>query len=71
MLTVGGLATATFAQQDDGLILTCGQEVPVGSLGHAINVRGSVLPPAALEHLHHLVRRQRVNKVMKERGQSR
>lgn len=56
MLAVCGLATATLAQQDNGLILASGQEVPVGSLGHAVNVRGSVLLPAALEHLHHLER---------------
>lgn len=54
MLAVGGLAASTFAQQDDGLVLASGQEVPVGGLGHAVNVRGRVLPPAALEHLHHL-----------------
>jgi len=57
VLTVGGLATSTLAQQDDGLILSSGQQVPIGSLGHAVNVRGSVLPSAALEHLHHLQRR--------------
>ncbi len=58
VLTVGGLATATLAQQDNGLVLASGQEVPIGSLGHAVNVRGSVLPSAALEHLHHLEGRQ-------------
>lgn len=70
VLTVGGLATPTLAQQDNGLILASGQEVPIGSLGHAVNVRGSVLPPAALEHLHHLERRQRDKEVEEERGQS-
>lgn len=59
MLTVGGLATAALAQQDNGLILTSGQQAPVSSLGHAVNMRGSVLPPAAFEHLHHLEGRQR------------
>lgn len=59
VLTVGGLATTTLAQQDNGLVLASGQEVPIGSLRHAVNVRGSVLPSAALEHLHHLERRQR------------
>lgn len=54
MLAVGGLAASTFSQQDDGLVLASGQEVPVGSLGHAVNMRGRVFPPAALEHLHHL-----------------
>lgn len=54
MLAVGGLATSTFAEQDDGLVLASGQQVPVGGLGHAVNVWGRVLPPAALEHLHHL-----------------
>lgn len=70
MLTVGGLATTTLAQQDNGLVLASGQEVPIGSLGHAVNVRGSVLPSAALEHLHHLERRQRdsegEDKIMRE-----
>lgn len=56
MLAVGGLATSALAQQDNGLILASGQEVPIGGLGHAVNVRGGVLPPAALEHLHHLER---------------
>ncbi len=58
VLTVGGLAAATLAQQYDGLILASGQEVPIGSLGHAVNVRGGVLPPAALKHLHYLQRRK-------------
>lgn len=56
VLAVGGLATTALAQQNNRLILTSGQEVPVCSLGHAVNVRGSVLPSAALEHLHHLER---------------
>lgn len=56
MLAVGGLATSALAQQDDGLILASGQEVPIGGLGHAVYVRGGVLSPAALEHLHHLER---------------
>lgn len=68
VLAVGGLATTTLAQQDDGLILSSGQEVPIGSLGHAVNVRGSVLPSAALEHLHHLERRQRGREGEEERG---
>lgn len=54
MLAVGGLAASAFAQQDDGLVLTSGQKVPVGGLGHAVNVRGRVLPSASFEHLHHL-----------------
>lgn len=54
VLTVGGLPAPALAQQNDGLILSSGEEVPVGSLGRAIDVRGSVLPPAALKHLHHL-----------------
>lgn len=54
VLAVGGLSAPTLAQQNDGLILPSGEEVPVGSLGRAIDVRGGVLPPAALEHLHHL-----------------
>lgn len=69
VLTIGGLATATLAQQDNGLILASGQEVPIGSLGHAVNVRGSVLPPAALEHLHHLERRQRSSEAGDQIGQ--
>lgn len=59
-MTVGGLAAATLAQQDDGLVLASGQEISVGSLGHAVNVRGSVLPPAALKHLHHLEIRKKM-----------
>lgn len=57
VLTVGGLATTTLSQQDDGLILSTSQEVPICSLSHAVNMWGSVLPLAALEHLHHLERR--------------
>ena len=53
-MTVGRLATATLAQQHDGLVLTSGQQAPVGRLGHAVNVRRGVLSPAALEHVHHL-----------------
>lgn len=58
-MTVGGLAATTLAQQDDGLILASGQEISVGCLGHAVNMRGGVLPPAALKHLHHLERRKK------------
>lgn len=54
VLAVGGLATSTFAQQNDWLVLASGQEVPIGCLSQVVNVRGRVLPPAALEHLHHL-----------------
>lgn len=54
MLAVGGLATATLAQQDDGLVLPCGEQVPIGRLGHSVDVRRCVLTPAALEHVHHL-----------------
>lgn len=57
VLAVGGLATTTLSQQDDGLVLSTSQEVPICSLSHAVNVWGSVLPLAALEHLHHLERR--------------
>lgn len=59
VLTVCSLATPTLAQQDNGLILTGGQEVPVSRLGHAVNVRGSVLPFAAFKHLHHLAERKK------------
>lgn len=58
VLTVGGLATTTLAQQDNGLILASCQEVSVCSLGHAVNVRGGIFPPAAFKHLHHLKRGQ-------------
>lgn len=58
VLTVGGLATTTLAQQDDGLIQASGQEVSVSSLGHAINVRGCVFPSAAFKHLHYLERKK-------------
>lgn len=54
VLTVGRLPTTTLSQQDNGLIQASGQEVPVSSLGHAINVRGRVFPSAAFEHLHYL-----------------
>lgn len=57
VLAVGGLSTPTLAQQNDGLILSSGEEVPVGRLGCAVDVRGRVLPPAALKHLHHLGKR--------------
>lgn len=58
VLAVGGLSTPTLAQQNDGLILSSGEEVPVGCLGCAVDVRGRVLPPAALKHLHHLGKRR-------------
>lgn len=54
MLAVGGLAAAALAQQDDGLVLASGEQVPIGGLSHAVDVGRRVLPPAALEHLHHL-----------------
>lgn len=54
MLAVGGLATATLAKQNDGLVLPCGQKVPVGRLSHGVDVRCRVLTPAALKHVHHL-----------------
>lgn len=54
MLTVCGFPASAAAKQDDGLILAGGQEGPVGGLGHAVDVGGRVVPPAALEHLHHL-----------------
>lgn len=54
VLGVSGLSTATLAQQHDGLVLTRGQKVPVGCLGHGIDVGGCVFPPTALEHVHHL-----------------
>lgn len=54
MLTVGGLATSALAKQDNGLILTSGKETPIGSLRHAVDVRGCVLFLAALKHLHDL-----------------
>lgn len=59
VLTVGGLAATTPAQQDNGLILTSGQEVPISSLGHAVNVRACVFPSAAFKHLHYLEREKR------------
>lgn len=58
VLAVGGLSTPTLAQQNDGLVLSSGEEVPVGRLGCAVDVRGCVLPPAALKHLHHLEKRR-------------
>lgn len=54
MLAVGGLSTPTLSQQNDGLILSSGEEMPVSSLSRAVDVRSGVLLPAALEHLHHL-----------------
>lgn len=54
VLAVGGLATATAAQQDDGLILSAHQHRPVCSLGHSIDVGCHVLSPTPLEHVHHL-----------------
>lgn len=59
VLTVCSLAASTLAQQDNGLILTSGQEVPISRLGHVVNVRGSVLPFAALKHLHHLAKKRK------------
>lgn len=56
VLAVGGLAATTLAQQDDGLILASGQEVPISSLGHAVNVWAGVFPSAAFKHLHYLER---------------
>lgn len=54
-MTVGGLAAATLPQQHDGLVLTRGQQVPVGRLGHRVDVRCRVLSPAPLKHVHHLM----------------
>lgn len=54
MLTAGGLATATTAQEDDGLVLAAHQHCPIRSLGHSIDVGCHVLPPTPLEHVHHL-----------------
>ena len=54
MLAAGGLATATAAQEDDGLVLTAHKHRPVGGLGYCVDVRGHVLPPTPLEHVHHL-----------------
>lgn len=54
VLAAGRLAAAAAAQENNGLILACGEEAPVRSLGHAVDVRGRVFPPAAFEHLHHL-----------------
>lgn len=54
VLAVGGLPTATFAKQNDGLVLPRGQKVPVGRLSHSIDMRCCVLTPAAFKHVHHL-----------------
>lgn len=54
VLTVGSLAAATFAEQNDGLVLPRGQKVPVGRLSHGIDMRCRVLTPAAFKHVHHL-----------------
>lgn len=54
MLRAGGLATATTAQKDDGLVLTTHQHGPICSLGYGIDVGCHVLPPTPLEHVHHL-----------------
>lgn len=39
MLTVGGFAATRPAQQHNGLILSGGEQVAVGRLGHRVNVR--------------------------------
>lgn len=67
MLTVGGLAATTLAQQDNRLILASGQEVPIGSLGQAVNVRGCVLPFAAFEHLHYLKKKETVQEMREDK----
>lgn len=54
VLAAGGLATATAAQEDDGLVLAAHQHCPVCRLGHGIDVGCHVLPPTPLEHVHHL-----------------
>ena len=59
MLAVGGFAAAGFAEEDDGLVLPGGQQVPVGRLSHGVNVRRHVLATAAFEHVHHLRTAQR------------
>lgn len=38
--------------------------MPVGSLGRAVDVRSSVLLPAALEHLHHLEKQDEKIQIM-------
>lgn len=38
--------------------------MPVGRLGHAVDVRSSVLLPAALEHLHHLEKQGKKIQIM-------
>lgn len=55
VLAVGGLATAGLAQQYDGLILPGGEQVPVGRLGHGVDMRCRVLAPTAFEHVHYLM----------------
>lgn len=54
VLAAGGFSTATFTQQYDGLVLTCGQKFPVRSLGQAVDMGGRVLSAAAFKHVHHL-----------------
>lgn len=54
MLAAGGLATATTAQEDDGLVLTAHQHCPICGLGHGVDVGCHVFPPTPLEHVHHL-----------------
>ena len=54
VLGVGGLAAAALAQQHHRLVLPRGQQAAVRRLGHGVDVRRRVLPPATLEHVHHL-----------------
>lgn len=54
MLAVCGFAAAALPQEHDGLVLSRGQKVSVGGLGHCVYMRGRVFSPATFKHVHHL-----------------
>lgn len=55
VLAVCGLAAARLAQQHNGLILSGGEQIAVGRLGHRVDMRSRVLSATAFEHVHHLI----------------